>query len=92
MCDFKPGDEVVYVGGGTNPELRQSGVKPNSVHTVKKIAVIGGYPSVWIDAHDWWICSSSFRKVQRRNLTEWLNTSVGSTDKLDKRQKAGVRA
>lgn len=73
MCDFKPGDEVVYIGGGGNSGLRSSGVELNSVHIVKEIAVIGGYPSVWVDAHYWWICSSSFRKVQRRNLTEWLS-------------------
>lgn len=33
-----------------------------------------------------------FRKAQRRDLSTWLKTSVGNTDKLDKRQKKGVRA
>ena len=31
-----------------------------------------------------------FRKVQRRNLQDWLSQSVGNTDKLDNRQKVGA--
>jgi len=39
-----------------------------------------------------WLQADRFRKVQRRDLSAWLKTSVVNTDRLDKRQKAGVRA
>lgn len=32
--------------------------------------------------------ATCFRKVQRRDLSAWLKTSVGNTDKLDKRAPA----
>jgi hypothetical protein len=35
--------------------------------------------------------ATRFRKVQRRDLTAWLSTSVGNTDKLDRPLKAPKR-
>lgn len=39
-----------------------------------------------------WHSHRRFRKVQRRDLTAWLKTAIGNTDKLDKRQTKKVRA
>lgn len=35
--------------------------------------------------------ASRFRKVQRRDLSAWLNTSAGNTDKLDKSRRASKK-
>ncbi len=36
----------------------------------------------------WGYDATAFRKVQRRDLSAWLKTAVGNTDRLDKRAPA----
>lgn len=97
MCDFKVGDEVVCVEAH-----ERAGLKVGHHYTIKDIApsekpfwsdtiVVflmelrndGGGEIPW----DTGFFPGRFRKVQRRNLEEWLTQSVGNTDKLDKRRK-----
>lgn len=100
MCDFKPGDEVVCINdrpwsnehgmsGPNVPHIGPTYVVTGSSHEPKSgdpfISLKGfGRLNFW-DAH-------CFRKVQRRDLTAWLKTSVGNTEKLDKRRTKKVRA
>lgn len=62
---------------------------PGEVHLVR-VAGLTPKPRVdpvtgtWGWGHD----ASRFRKVQHRDLSAWLKTSVGNTDKLDKRAPA----
>lgn len=62
----------------------QIGIHPQSGREIVLIE-LNRWPGLVFNA-------AAFRKVQRRDLSAWLKTSVGNTDKLDKRQKAGVRA
>lgn len=106
MCDFKPGDEVVCVDAappvcgwpdGPRPILGQVYVVLGYDHGPDPVGNFG----LLIQglAHD--VCPiegvigwrhTRFRKVQSRDLSAWLKTSVGNTDKLDKRQTKKVRA
>lgn len=35
--------------------------------------------------------TARFRKIQRRDLSAWLKTAIGNTDKLDKRHRAPAK-
>lgn len=100
MCDFKPGDEVVCVDD--RPCYRGI-VGPIKGHTY----VVEGFDESRGDgvgliisglAHAYdgdgltvgW-APSRFRKVQRRDLSAWLKTSIGDTDKLDKPRRASKK-
>lgn len=107
MCDFKPGDEVVCIGDGewicdTVPWWRfwrrkATGPRVGVVYVIaaieackkavglRLVGVKNPGPTGWWDAAD-------FRKIQRRDLGEWLKTSISNTDRLDKRQTKKVRA
>lgn len=102
MCGFKPGDEVmcVQVFSPGEDECREG-----EVYIVDEVFVVKGSnlpavilrgvenEGVRLNGRAWrGRAASRFRKVQRRDLSAWLKTSVGNTDKLDKRQKAGARA
>lgn len=96
MCDFKPGDEVICVDDEVGP-LGLNGWPPlvmGAVYIVSAIEIDGSHFCRLADFpyHQRWLCQERFRKAQRRDLSTWLETSVGNTDKLDKRQKKGVRA
>lgn len=95
MCDFRVGEEVVYVGGRAplhRPD-QPSGLQVGSVHKIREILIhpIYGDVGIKIDARKNPIFASSFRRPQRRNLTEWLSTSIGNTDGLDKTRKVEKR-
>lgn len=105
MCDFKPGDEVVCIENEgwdwsyfemTVPEIGQvytiQAVRPEE-ETAEcpdeplSLALIivelpnprGSYPA------------QCFRKVQRRDLSAWLQTAATDTDHLDKPIKTPAR-
>ncbi len=104
MCEFKPGDEVVCVDAKAvkRPTNLVEGqiytvsavVRPMSRHRVvvdetrwlielAETEWDTGFPGLRGAYRP-----ERFRKVQRRDLTAWLETSVGNTDKLDKRAPA----
>lgn len=57
---------------------------------VKLAGVVAEKPnSVHKDAH---FHPSLFRKVQRRDLSAWLKTAVGNTDKMDRSARDKVKA
>ncbi len=94
MCDFKPGDEVVCVDAEIGP-VSVSGWPPLQLRSVYTIGAIsdGQYCLLReFPKHTRWLCQSRFRKVQRRDLSAWLKTSVGNTDKLDRRRTKKARA
>lgn len=104
MCDFKPGDEVVCVDAGlrpcrSRPTARPSGLVEGVVYTIRSVGLSrfdDVTPVIWLcetaNARGQGYRADRFRKVQRRDLSAWLKTSVGNTDKLDKRQTKKVRA
>lgn len=89
MCDFKPGDEVVCIAVPDGVEnlgfwrqlFYRSPVSVGRVYTVSDISrrgdlvlirlkgVRNATPSHWFAAH--W-----FRKVQRRDMSQWLETAT----------------
>lgn len=84
MCDFKPGDEVVCVDVEPNhPAYRRNPLVLGKRYTVSSIGVVtcprdGPVVVVMLDGvpqsrtgNGWGV--RRFRKVQRRNLTEWLS-------------------
>ena len=68
------------------------------VYVVARVAkaprVDNGCPDVFVELKSkpaaYWQ-ANCFRKVQRRDLSEWLETSVPNTDKLDKSHRAKKR-
>lgn len=100
MCDFKPGDEVVVVDddggelgrlydlwlGVINPQAPPCDLEVNERYVVRRV-----FPHPHIDGlfgvevNDTGLFPHfMFRKVQRRDLSIWLKTSVPNTDHLDK--------
>lgn len=106
MCDFKPGDEVVCVDDAQRDMgfMPMVGIRKGETYTIAGIGVWPGddvSPTVFLvevrnaanlEDLDCGYAPDRFRKVQRRDLSAWLKTSVGNTDKLDKRQTKKVRA
>lgn len=94
---FKVGDEVVCVDdGATSPQHVWLGDKPikGAVYTVRSVGIsdLTLEPGIWLreirnGTDDNAYRASRFRKVQRRDLTEWLSTAVKNTDHIDKRTK-----
>lgn len=93
MCDFKPGDEVVYAGRDGVPmrsdhreahDIKRgmvfivSAVTPWKDTDLAALQLRGMSPSRWFD-------SRCFRKVQRRDLSAWLASAV-EMPALDKRK------
>jgi len=95
MCDFKPGDEVVYIGDEGVPKIPEHGrcanVSRGDTFTVVGVSpwrdtdlialILHEHPGKWFDAR-------CFRKVQRRDLTAWLATENTIEDPIRKREKA----
>lgn len=89
-CDFKPGDEVVCVDATGVPALEAGrtyvieGVIPPGTYILSTDGRTGvtSKPAVQLvdgrvyAGHRVGYRPSRFRKVQRRNLTEWLSTAV----------------
>lgn len=98
MCDFKPGDEVIYVGRDGVRErtdhVSDERLKRGMTFTVLVLAPwknsdiiamrLAGYGEQWFDTR-------VFRKVQPRDLSAWLDTSVPNTDALDKPRRTEKR-
>lgn len=98
MCDFKVGDEVVCVNAGRiDKALAWNPVIEGSKYTVSGIHMLKNEPHVTLSevqnvfgGEDLGYRARRFRKVQRRDLTEWLSSSVGNTDKIDKRKRVNA--
>lgn len=86
MCDFKPGDEVVFIG---NPDfIIEAGggmgdvLEKDVVYTVEDIGFVAPFACVLISGHhnskrsDGFYAAMVFRKVQRRDLSAWLKTAT----------------
>lgn len=104
MCDFKPGDEVVCVHAAEHA-VRITSLKIGRVYVVERVFedVVEGRPDlpkvpgvtlvgVTVPFPYTGFKAEWFRKVQRRDLQGWLSTSVGNTDKLDRRSRRKVSA
>lgn len=90
MSGFKPGDEVMF---RANPDGIVGCGEPldkNAVYTVEAVGFIAPYHTLLLHgAHnsrrpDGFYAAIAFRKVQRRDLTAWLETAASNTDHLDK--------
>lgn len=103
MCEFKPGDEVVCVDIVPKPGRVLTGLVKGATYTIGRIGpsdnpdyrheIVVFLVDARNDAGGAWsfdtgYSPSRFRKVQRRDLSAWLKTSIGNTDKLDKRAPA----
>lgn len=92
MCDFKVGDEVTKIDDAPWNNALQGAHRYGPAYG-QVLRVVG----IEIDDNRPWLVFAEFkgrrynytrfRKVQRRNIQEWLKQAVGNTDKLDKRQK-----
>ena len=103
MCDFKPGDEVVCVDDRRSFNPLRLPVNPppkGSVWTVSKVGFRKdtGELSIWLvgfanptPCGDVGFFPRRFRKVQRRDLSAWLQTAATDTDHLDKPIKTPAR-
>lgn len=96
MCDFKPGDEVVCVYQGPwidlDTGLVTDGPPFGEVCLVDGVEIDKGRAGLFLRGHG----SESyvarlFRKVQRRDLSAWLETAAKNTDALDKPRPAPAR-
>lgn len=105
MCDFKPGDEVVCVDD-SRPLDRAPGPYPvaGGVYKVRGFDGNGpdeqGFFGLLVDGLGHRIDPifgligwrhTRFRKVQRRDLSAWLETAATDTDHLDKPIKTPAR-
>lgn len=102
MCDFRVGEEVVAIDDGGilatpgAPKLKVGNlyiiesIEPDTNTACDMCGSVAGIDVVGLSSPDWF-CPCSFRRPQRRNLTEWLSTSVGNTDGLDKTRKVEKR-
>lgn len=97
MCDFKPGDDAVciYMGPwrriGTG-ETCEGGPRYGEVCRVVGLEVAHGQVGLFLDGQgDESYASHLFRKVQRRDLSAWLETAATDTDHLDKPIKTPAR-
>lgn len=103
-CDFKVGDEVVYAGHIPPDYVKPWVPRPEKdrVYVVGAVGISGDQRYVLIYPVGLeWISPSGvrggyiakrWRKVQRRDLGEWLKTNVGDTDHIDRsvRERVGV--
>lgn len=90
MCDFKPGDEVVcvdaFVCEGKQPEVEVGGVYeivrvypiPQWMTESRRWVGRGPAPTVavFVRGHAEGYPAQWFRKVQRRDLSAWLETAT----------------
>lgn len=99
-CDFKPGDEVVCVGDGLWSHRaapfwmfwrrRVRGPLRGRTYVVRDIALCSDGVGIRLlgvpdpSRTGWW-CASEFRKVQRRDLSAWLQTADGFSEPTRKR-------
>lgn len=80
MCDFKPGDEVTRISDGPffsqHTGLPVEGPVFGQVYVVDRVFMACGEPAVtlvgFVAPWDGGYRASRFRKVQRRDLKEWL--------------------
>lgn len=106
MCDFKPGDEIVcIIGEASVPQARLDEGRVYTVADIVpltwpcgatdpsdlRIQLVEatwdtGYPHIPGAYHP-----RRFRKVQRRDLSAWLETAATDTDHLDKPIKMPAR-
>lgn len=92
MSNFKVGDEVAKSDNGPwfnrHEGHHDLGPSMDEVFTVIGVELLDDCAFLrFSEFPDRMYNHRRFRKVQRRDLSVWLNTSVGNTDKLDKRVK-----
>lgn len=92
MCEFKPGDEVVYVGvlSGYGHGLERSLLTKGAVYTVSRTIICSKTQRVGITVVGYGpaVLGSSFRKVQRLDISEWLDTATKFEEPKRKRANA----
>lgn len=82
MCDFKPGDEVVCLYAGPwfrvgTGDRDLSGPKEFEVCRINSLEHAHGLIGLFLDGHgDESFASHLFRKVQRRDLSAWVETAT----------------
>ncbi len=97
---FKVGDEVERIAFGDVPFARNWGCDPEAQRIGARatvIAVVEPMPGVFglffkefSTVAPSGFAAESWRKVQRRDIGEWLKTSVGNTSKWDKTRKVSA--
>lgn len=93
MCDFKPGDEVVCVNDSDwSPQTFQP--RRGQIYTISEVVEDRGRVGIGLcearDTDDLF-APRNFRKVQRRDLSAWLETAATDTNHLDKPIKTPAR-
>lgn len=77
MCDFKPGDEVVCIQSGMFCTEKGATYVVDDVFINHRgefvLLLVGEWNGHKYDGPFWGHKPERFRKVQRRNLTEWLS-------------------
>lgn len=94
MCEFKPGDEVVPIKiNPDDPGYRNRVKIANRVHIVEYVGVWSGVVFVRLVGQDsghpcggW--NARGFRKVQRRDISQWLETATDFEEPKRKKAKA----
>lgn len=96
---FRVGDEVErFKDNGLPKEPMDTTGRPPIGH-IGRISEMGWCEAgLWIELDNWPVCPftgldpEEFRKVQRRNITQWLETKAGDTTKWDKSVKRREKA
>lgn len=96
MCEFKPGDEVVCVDASINPFWGQTALVEGSVYIIRRV-VNGGCAVHLVELLsapeqygrcDRGFIASRFRKVPRRDISQWLETATDYEEPKRKKAKA----
>lgn len=95
MCDFKPGDEVVCVSSTFHTYGEDAAdIFPTKGQVYTVHSFVSDDEGVWVvlcEVLSHLYDPSLFRKVQRRDLSAWLETAATDTDKWDKPIKTPAR-
>lgn len=103
MCDFKPGDDIICI---TTDPASDPYLSERQVYVCRAVVDHGRHPACLTCASvvslevvvegvfpppGMHFCACAFRKVQRRDLSAWLETATTNTDHLDKPIKTPAR-
>lgn len=101
MCDFKVGDEVICIDAKPDcMDPKANLLVEGRVYVVASVGNRSGDGALSVGfrclrptkpGKCYGFTVRRFRKVQRRDLTAWLSTSVPNTDALDKPIRAPKR-
>lgn len=92
MCEFKPGDEVVCVDSKPRHHSH-TGLVENCVYIVKRVRPARFCSGIVVDVvgvippGDGFF-PDRFRKVQRRDISQWLETATDYEEPKRKKAKA----